>query len=271
MADATQDLVNYAVRDGVGRITLTRAQYRNAQSVQLLHDLDAAFTRAAADDDVRVIVLDADGSAFSAGHDLGTPDEQDESAFRARARHLEMSGRSWELYTELNLRWRELPKPTIAAVQGYCIYAGWSIASAMDIVIAADDAQFLPHLSEYFSLPWIIGPRRAKQVLFANRMLDATTALELGMASEVVPRADLSRRVDALAMQIASGDPGVLRLIKGAVNAVEDGMGFGSSIRIGQAYNVLAYHERVAEPKGTGRAEIPRVREALQGEEPAAG
>ena len=112
----------------------------------------------------------------------------------------------------------------------------------MDIIIAADDSRFLPHLSEFFSLPWVTGPRRAKQILFANRPLSAEQALDFGMVSEVVPAGQLSARVEELARQIAANDPALVRLIKGAVNNVEDTMGFAATIRASQAYNVLGYH-----------------------------
>jgi enoyl-CoA hydratase len=239
--------------------------------VQLVRELDAALRRARADEEVRVIVLAGEGAAFSAGHDLGSPEEREEIEFRADAGIRAVAARSWDLYSELTMQWRNLPKPTIAAVQGYCIYAGWSIASAMDIVIASDDARFLPHLSEFFSLPWVIGPRRAKQVLFANRMLDADEALKLGMVSEVVPAEDLAARAQELALQIAANEPALLRLIKGAVNSVEDTMGFQAGIRTGQAYNVLGYHGAREEDdagessgKEQSREQINLVRDAVE-------
>jgi enoyl-CoA hydratase len=234
--------VLYAVADGVATVTLARPKYRNAQSVRLVRELDAAFTRAREDDAVRVVVLAGEGSSFSAGHDLGSPEDIDEVDWRATASTRAVGARSFDLYSELTMRWRDLPKPTIAAVQGNCIYAGWSIASAMDIIIAADDSRFLPHLSEFFTLPWVTGPRRAKQILFANRPLSAEQALDFGMVSEVVPAAELTARVRDLARQIAANDPALVRLIKGAVNNVEDTMGFAATIRASQAYNVLGYH-----------------------------
>ena len=71
------------------------------------------------------------------------------------------------------LRWRNVPKPTIAAVHGYCIFAGWIIASACDLVFAADDAMFLPTNFQYFSVPWDLHARKAKEVLFESRFVDA--------------------------------------------------------------------------------------------------
>jgi enoyl-CoA hydratase len=243
MSDRENDFekLHFAVTDGVARITLARPEYRNAQSVQLVEELDRAFSKARHDDDVRAVVLDGEGSSFSAGHDLGSPEESEEIEYRSKAGIRAVGSRSWDLYSETTMRWRDLPKPTIAAVQGHCIYAGWSLASAMDIVIAADDARFLPHLSEFFSLPWIVGTRRAKEILMLERTLDAAEALALGMVTEVVPAAELTNRAMQLATEIAARDPAMMRLIKGAVNAVEDTMGFQASVRTGQAYNVLGY------------------------------
>ena len=204
--------------------------------------LYAAFTLAREDDAVRVIVLAGEGRSFSAGHDLGSPEDIAEVEWRATSSTCAVGARSLRPLLGAAMDWRDLPKPTIAAVQGNCIYAGWSIASAMDIVVAADDARFLPHLSEFFSLPWLIGPRRAKQILFANRPLSCRQALDFGMVSEVVPAERLAERVRELALRIAANDAALVRLIKGAVNNVEDTMGFAATIRGSQAYNVLGYH-----------------------------
>jgi hypothetical protein len=93
------------------------------------------------------------------------------------------------------LRWRNVPKPTIAAVQGYCIFAGWMIASACDVVIAADDAMFLPTNFQYFSVPWDLHPRKAKAILFESRFVDAKEAEELDFVSWVVPKERLQEEV----------------------------------------------------------------------------
>jgi enoyl-CoA hydratase len=266
--------VRYEVDEGVATLTLARPEFRNAQSVRLVRELDAAFWRAREDDGVRVIVLAGEGASFSAGHDLGSPEDIAEVEWRATSSTRAVGARSFDLYSELTMGWRDLPKPTIAAVQGNCIYAGWSIASAMDIVIAADDSRFLPHLSEFFTLPWVVGPRRAKQILFANRPLDAAQALEFGMVTEVVPAADLAAHVRELALRIAANDPALVRLIKGAVNNVEDTMGFAATIRASQAYNVLGYHgvqgSHEAGSDDATAAEGKRVRlvgEALEGQD----
>ena len=151
----------------VAMVTLARPAYRNAQSRRLLEDLDAAFAAAVDDPDVRVILLEGEGEHFSSGHDLGTPDElADREARPYPSGVLGEQRRSWGLNVELTLRWRDLAKPTIAAVHGYCIYGGWMIASAMDLIVAADDAKFLPAHFQSFSVPWDLGVRRTKELLW---------------------------------------------------------------------------------------------------------
>jgi enoyl-CoA hydratase len=88
-------------------------------------------------------------------------------------------------------------------VQGYCIFAGWAIASACDIIFAADDAMFLPANFQYFSVPWDLGSRKAKEVLFESRFLSAQEVLDLGFVNRVLPRANLDAEVMAYAARVA--------------------------------------------------------------------
>ena len=142
-----------------------RPKYHNAQSRVLLEELDEAFDRAMDDHDVRVVVLFGSGPNWSSGHDIGTPEELADRKARPYPKGaLGTYQRSWDWNVENTLRWRDLPKPTIAAVQGMCIYGGWMIASAMDLIVAADDARFIPFLFQYQCTPWDIGARRAKDV-----------------------------------------------------------------------------------------------------------
>ena len=151
----------------VARVILNRPRYRNAQSRIMLEEMDDAFARSVADDEVKVIVLSGDGEHFSAGHDLGTPEEEaDREARGFPAEGRGIYKRLRQIYMENTMRWRNLQKPTIAMVQGYCIFGGWMIASAMDIIFASEDALFLPSQFQYFSTPWDIGPRKAKEILF---------------------------------------------------------------------------------------------------------
>ena len=226
--------VEYRVEGRLARVVLNRPQYRNAQSRVLLSELDAAFAAAAADPSVRVIILSGNGLAFSAGHDLGTPEEAEDRARRARDDVSATEAQfvySWDHFVDLSLRWRDIPKPTIAAVHGWCIFGGWLIASAMDLIVAADDARFLTALLQYFPLPYDVGPRKAKELLFDSTPLSATDAEALGFVNRVVPAASLEDEVVALATRIAENNPFYLRMAKLAVNSSQDAMGFRTAIQ----------------------------------------
>jgi enoyl-CoA hydratase len=129
-------------------------------------------------------------------------------------------------------RWREIPKPTIAMVQGACVAGGLMLAWVCDLVVAADDAFFadpvvrmgIPGV-EYFAHPWVMGPRFAKEFLFLGERVGATRALELGMVNRVVPRSDLNDATMDIANRIARMPRLGLALAKKAVNQAEDLMG----------------------------------------------
>ena len=233
--------IEYRVDAHVARVLVNRPAYRNAQSRRLLEELDAAFGRAVDDSNVRVIVLHAAGEHFSGGHDLGSPDEQADR--HARPLEAGLRGRyahSREHYVTKTLRWRELPKPTLAAVQGYCIFAGWMVASAMDIIFAADDAMFLGANFQYFSIPWDMHPRKAKELLYESRFIDAPEALDLGLVNRIVPRARLLEETLDYAHRIAANDPFQLRMIKLAVNQMQDQQGFAAHISSAHALHMLS-------------------------------
>jgi len=138
-----------------------------------------------------------------------------------------------ENYVDKTLRWRDLKKPTIAAVQGYCIFGGWIFASAMDVIFAADDAMFLASNFQYFSVPWDLHPRMAKEILFQGRFLSAEDARELNLVNRVVPRAELVNETLAYAADVAKNDPFYLRMAKLAVNQMQDTQGFHAHITSG--------------------------------------
>ena len=234
--------VLYEIADSICTITLNRPQQRNAQSTELLTELDQAIMAAGADPAVRVILLTGAGDHFSAGHDLGTADEL---AYRA-ANPLEPGirgfyDRTWQLHVDMHLRWRNVPTPMIAAVQGYCIFGGWMIASTADVVFAADDAMFLASLFQYFSVPWDIHPRRAKEILFQGRFIDAAQARELGLVNRVLPRATLLQAARDYAADVAANDPQQMRMVKRAVNSAQDTMGFTAAVTGAHSHYMLTW------------------------------
>ncbi len=220
----------YAVDGPVATITLNRPQYRNAQSYPLLQEVDDAFTLAAADDAVRVVIVRGNGGTFSAGHDLGTPEYQAARDARATQPGFERYNEFKKYNLDLLLRWRNLPKPTIAMVDGYCIYAGWMLAAAMDLVFAADNALFLAGFVEYMSIPWDIGVRRAKELCFESRFISGAEAHAYGFVSRVLPLADLERETYAYAHRVAENNPVMLRLAKVQMNKAQDLQGYSNAL-----------------------------------------
>jgi enoyl-CoA hydratase len=236
------DEVRYEVRGPVAVVTLNRPEYRNAQNSAMTYALDAAFTRAVEDADVKVIVLNGAGKHFSAGHDIGTPGRDVDQHFENKAvlwwDHVGRDGgdqrfaRESEVYLGMCRRWREIPKPTIASVHGACIAGALMLVWVCDLIVAADDAFFadpvvrmgIPGV-EYFAHPWVLGPRAAKEALFTGERFTAAQAKEWGMLNRVVPRDELESETLALANKIAEMPSFGLALTKKAVNQAEDLMG----------------------------------------------
>lgn len=223
--------VQYEVDGAVAWITLDRPRYRNAQSWTLLDQLDAALDRAVEDRDVKLAIVRGAGEHFSAGHDLGTPEQVEE---RARRGIPDTGLREYESFRKYNLdytlKWRNLTKPTIAMVRGYCIYGGWMIAAAMDLVFADPTARFLAGQVEYFSIPWDIGARKAKELIFEQRFIDAEEARALGFVNRVIPAEALERETRAYAARVAENAHGALRMAKLAINKIQDLQGFSASM-----------------------------------------
>ena len=222
-----QDDVLYEKSDHVAQITVNRPDYRNAQSRVVLETLDEMFKETAEDDDVRVVALFGAGDHFSAGHDLGTADEMADREKRpmqpgTRGRY----DHSREQYVEKSMRWRNHPKPTIAGVQGFCIFGGWIVASAMDIIYAAESARFLASNFQFFTVPWDLSVRQAKELLYESRFIDADEAKSLGLVNRVFKDDELKDSVLEYAFRIARNDPFQLRMMKLAVNHMQDTQGF---------------------------------------------
>jgi len=223
----------YEVEDRIATITLNRPEVANAQNTALLDELDAAWTRAAEDEEAKVIVLRAEGRHFSAGHDLKdrwpAPNEITlEWIYRAENRR----------YLEYTLRWRNVPKPSVAAVQGRCIAGGLMLCWPCDLIVAAEDALFSDPVVqmgiggvEYHGHTWELGPRKAKEILFTGRPLTAEEAEKVGMVNQVVPREELDTATRELAERIAQMPAFGLRQAKRAVNQTLDVQGFYAAIQ----------------------------------------
>ena len=223
--------VRYETDGAVAIITLDRPRYRNAQSWRLLDELDAALDRAQADTAVRVVVVKGEGEHFSSGHDLGTPEQIEDHERRAVPLVGIKEYDTFRHYNlDLTLKWRNLPKPTIAMVRGYCIYGGWMIAAAMDVIFAAPDARFLAGQVEYFSTPFDVGFRKAKELLFESRFIDAEEAKAHGFVNRIVAADALEAETLAWARRVAESGYGTLRMAKLAVNKMQDLVGFSAAM-----------------------------------------
>ncbi len=235
---AASPSVDYAISGQVATITLSRPEAANAQNSELIIALDAAFDRADADDDVRVVVLAAAGKHFSAGHDLKEllAGEEYWSAQRAtpegKLRHEQV------MYFDKLVKIRDFRKPTIAAVQGTCSAAGLMLASMCDLIVAADDARFSnPVLRmsgvgvELLIEPWELGPRKAKEFLFCAQEFGAAEAERYGLVNRVVPRAELASAVQTLAEEVALVPPLTAEAVKASINHMVDLMGQRESWR----------------------------------------
>jgi enoyl-CoA hydratase len=238
---ANYQQIRYEQEGRIVRLVFNRPRYRNAQSRILIEELDDAFKCAADDPSVGVIVLTGEGEHFSAGHDLGTPEELADREARPYEEGLRgRFARSSDLFVDATLRWRNVPKPTIAAVHGYCIFGGWMIASACDVVFASDDARFLPTNFQYFSVPWDINHRKTRAILFEGRFIDAHEAHELGFVEEVFSPDQLMPNVMSYAGRVAENDPFQLRMIKLAINQAQDAQGYAQHIQAAHAMYMLS-------------------------------
>jgi enoyl-CoA hydratase len=235
------DVVLYEVQGAVALVTMNRPEYHNAQNSAMTYALDAAFRRACDDDEVKVIVLRGAGKHFSAGHDIGTPGRDVDKTFDRASLwydHVNKPGgeflyaREQEVYLGMCRRWREMPKPTIAMVQGACIAGGLMLAWVCDLIVASEDAYFadpvvrmgIPGV-EYFAHVHELNPRIAKEFLFLGERMPAPRAYQMGMLNRVVPRDELEQQTLDIAARIAQMPRLGLQLSKQAVNNAEDLMG----------------------------------------------
>ena len=262
--------IRYETLGAVARVTADRPHVLNAQSRVMILELDRALAAAAGDDAVRVVIVAGAGAHFSAGHDLGSPEElADQEANPVDPGLPAQLRRLSELYLETCLRWRDLPKPTIAQVQGYCIMGGLMLASCCDLIVASDDAKFAdravrwggPHV-QYFTMPWDLGPRKAKEYLFTGDYVDAHEALRLGLVNRVVPRAELEAATLQLASRIALQDPFALKLAKASVNETLDTQGHRRAIEAAFKNYMLTipYREQLGSYGAAARAKGVKAR-----------
>lgn len=254
--------VLYEAKDGIATLTMNRPAFNNAQNSQMTYALDACFRRAADDDNVKVIVLRGAGKHFSAGHDIGTPGRDINKPFERESLwwdHTNKPGaeqlfvREQEVYLGMCRRWHDLPKPTIAMVQGACVAGGLMLAWVCDLIIASDDAFFqdpvvrmgIPGV-EYFAHAHELNPRVAKEFLFLGERMTADRAHQMGMVNKVVPREELEAAAYDWAAKIARQPRLGLALTKTVINRVEELQGLRTTMDLAFGYHHFAHaHSQV--------------------------
>jgi len=234
----------------IARILLNRPEARNAQNRGMLVELNEAFLRAEADDEVRVVILGGTGPMFSSGHDVGSklsleeygpgpnqhPSRNVNGGTRKGAENLMLQ--EWHHFFENTRRWRNLRKITIGQAHGDVYAAALMLLWACDLIVAAEDTRFTDVVGarlgmcgvEYFAHPWEFGPRKAKELLLTGDSIDADEAHSLGMVSKIFPGDELADQTLEFARRIAKLPTMTALLIKEAVNQTVDNQGFYNSL-----------------------------------------
>jgi enoyl-CoA hydratase/carnithine racemase len=204
---ASTDYRNLLVRrDGAAAtITLNRPEKRNALSLELMEELITALERVGAEPDVRAIVIEGAGPAFSAGHDLGEMVGRDAAFYE----------RLFDVCTVMMETIHRVPQPVIAKVHATATAAGCQLVASCDLVVAAEEARFATpgvKIGLFCSTPMVpisraVGRKRALQLLLTGDPIDARTAAEWGLVNTVVPAAELDAAVAELVEKIARSSP----------------------------------------------------------------
>jgi len=230
----TAPLVTYTIDDHVGIVSLNRPDKLNAISADLKRTLVERFHEADRDAATSVVVLRAEGRSFCAGYDISPNPARDARKGNTLAWHASLTD---DVALEMT-PW-DMTKPVIASVQGHCLGGGCELAMLCDLTIAADDAVFgepeirFSNVGPALVMPFVIGLKRARELLYLGDTIDAQTALAYGMVNRVVPRAELEAATLKFARRLALISPEALAGTKLAVNRGADAAGFRNAIRAG--------------------------------------
>jgi enoyl-CoA hydratase len=235
--------IQYEIQGAVVRLWMNRPELANAQDLRMLEELDAAFTLAEGDPDVRVVILAGRGKHFSSGHDLKSLDENERDSVEKRW------AQESRYYYDVCARILALSKPTIAQVQGGAVAAGFMLANVCDLIVAAENAFFAdPVLNSFGSPgveilihPWVMGTRRAKEMLFTGGRVTAQEACQAGMVNRVVALDALDAETLALAGTIAKAPPFAMKLMKRAFQRALDAQGLTQSLQAAFDLHQLAH------------------------------
>ena len=227
-------LVTYAVDGRVGIVSLNRPDKLNAISADLKRTLVERLHEADRDAAASVVVLRAEGRSFCAGYDIAPNPARAARKGNALAWHESLTDDVALEMTPWDMR-----KPVIASIQGHCLGGGCELAMMCDLAIAADDALFgepeirFSNVGPALVLPFVIGQKRARELLYFGEPIDARTALQWGMVNRVVPRAELEPATMKFARRLALISPESLAATKRALGRGADAAGFRNAIRAG--------------------------------------
>ena len=239
MSDAAEPVLTIDDVGPVRRLTMNRPGALNALNAALVDAISDAIAAGAADPDVRVMILRGAGRAFCAGYDLN--EDAAGGVLDAAHWHQELE-RSTARMFEIH----DCPKPVIASVRSYCLAGGTDLMLACDLAVASDDAYF-GYVDVRFGsgvvsmfLPWVIGVRRAKELLFTGEdRIPADEALRIGLVNRVVPADELDDATLALAEEIAKNEPFVIQTTKRAANRAWDVAGFRAAMAANTELDVM--------------------------------
>ena len=230
----TAPLVTYAADGRIGVVSLNRPDKLNAITPELKRLLVERFQEADRDPATSVVVLRAEGRSFCAGYDIGPNPARAARRGNALAWHESLTD---DVALELT-PW-DMKKPVVASVQGHCLGGGCEMVMMCDLTIAADDAVFgepeirFSNVGPALVMPFVVGLKRARELLYLGDPIDARTALAWGMVNRVVPRAELASATLKLARRLALISPEALAATKLAINRGADAAGFRNAIRAG--------------------------------------
>ena len=252
--------------DGVRSIVLTRADEYNTITPTLRDELSRALDDAEADAEARVILLRAEGPAFCAGYGLDwSTDAQSQEQHWDSVRDMRMIGSFVNVYLKLF----RVSKPTIAAVQGWCIAGGTDMVLCADMIIAADNASFGYPPSRVWGTPttamWVyrMGLEKAKRYLLTGDEIPAEEAARIGLILETVPQADLQAHAMAFAKRMAQVPISQLVMLKMLCNQTVENMGLASSVTLGTLFDGIARHTKEG-LDFVGRAQEVGFRQAVR-------
>jgi enoyl-CoA hydratase len=230
-----EPIVLYSADDKVTIITMNRPEKLNSLNKDLRDGLMKAFKQADDDAATSVVILRAEGRSFCVGYDIDIKDP-DRDTWRYDALR-------WHEYLRSSVDFEFVPwnmkKPVIAAVQGHALGGGCELAMMCDLTIASEDALFgepevrFSNLGPAMVMPWFVGLKKARELLYLGDMIDAAAALQLGMINRVVPNNELREATLKFAKRMALISPEALKVAKLSINRGVEASGFRNAIDVG--------------------------------------